>query len=167
MTMKGASRTPPTSTEKIVTAASSPFTRLNRSGPIPWPSKCWSVAGVVMLSHSPMFRMNRTLPDAVDGLNVPNTASCRASQGATTRTNSPAQATAAQTGIAGRRAPPLRRQSQAGQRAGPRGDRGAIAPVYHSAPSPEADDCWPWLAARSWRNSREADLYVYASACFS
>ena len=68
-----------------------------------------------MLSHSPMFRMKRTFPDAVDGLKVPKTASCRASQGATTRTNNPAQATAAQIGIAGRRVPPLRQARQRSQ----------------------------------------------------
>ena len=51
------------------------------SGPIPIPSRWSSVAGVVMLFHSPMSRMNRTLPDAVDGESEPKTASWRAHHG--------------------------------------------------------------------------------------
>ena len=46
------------------------------------------MAGVVMLFHSPMSRMNRTLPDAVEGESDPKTASWRAHHGAITRTKS-------------------------------------------------------------------------------
>ena len=45
------------------------------------PRRCSSVAGVVMLFHSPMSRMNRTLPEAVDGESEPKTASWRAHHG--------------------------------------------------------------------------------------
>ena len=44
---------------------------------MPMPRRWSSVAGVVMLFHSPMSRMNSTLPDAVDGESEPNTATWR------------------------------------------------------------------------------------------
>ena len=56
--------------------------RVAMSGPAPIPSRCSSEAGVVMLFHSPMSRMNRTLPEAVDGESEPKTASWRAHHGA-------------------------------------------------------------------------------------
>ncbi len=43
------------------------------------------MAGVVMLFHSSMSRMNRTLPEVVDGESDPKTASWRAHHGAMTR----------------------------------------------------------------------------------
>ena len=52
--------------------AMSPPTRVSSSGPIPIPSRCSRVAGIVIEFHSPMSRMNSTLPDAVDGESVPN-----------------------------------------------------------------------------------------------
>src|SRR4051812_10125956 len=73
------------------------------NGPIPIPSRCWSVAGVVMLFHSPMSRMKKTLPDAVDGESEPNTASWRSHHGAITSRNNPTHANAADQGIARRR----------------------------------------------------------------
>ena len=86
--MNGARTNPATSVVKIITAAISPPTRLAISGPIPIPSRCSSVAGVVMLFHSPMSRMKRTLPDAVDGEIEPKTASWRTHHGAMTSANS-------------------------------------------------------------------------------
>jgi hypothetical protein len=64
-----------------------------------------SVAGVEMLFHSSIERMNRTLPEAVEGESDPKTASWRAHQGAMTRTNATTQPTAAASEIAGRLAP--------------------------------------------------------------
>ena len=58
--------------------------------------------------HSPMSRMNSTLPDAVDGDSEPNTASWRIHHGPMTRKNSAAQAIAADHGIRGGRAPSVR-----------------------------------------------------------
>ena len=52
-----------------------------------------------MLFHSPMSRMNRTLPDAVDGESVPNTASWRRYQGTTATANSATAPSAAASGI--------------------------------------------------------------------
>ena len=60
------------------------------------------MAGVVMLFHSAMSRMKRTLPDAVEGESDPKTASWRAHHGAMTSRNSATQPTAAPNGIAGR-----------------------------------------------------------------
>jgi len=65
--MNGTRITPPTRTLKMTTAATKPRTRLSTSGPSPWPRKYGSVAGAVMLFHSAMLRMNRTLPEAADG----------------------------------------------------------------------------------------------------
>ena len=60
-----------------------------------------------MLFHSPMSRMNSTLPDAVDGESVPNTASWRRYQGTTATANRPTAPSAAASGIrAGRRGSP-------------------------------------------------------------
>ncbi len=73
------------------------------SGPIPIPSRWSRVAGTVMLSHSPMSRMNRTRPDAVDGDSEPNTASWRTYQGPTASTNSTTQPMAAAQEIRGGR----------------------------------------------------------------
>ena len=73
----------PTRTEKMNAAATNPPTRVSSSGPMPIPSRWSSVAGIVIEFHSPMSRMNSTLPDAVDGESEPNVASCRAYQGAT------------------------------------------------------------------------------------
>ncbi len=56
------------------TAATSPSMRAAISGPMPMPSRRSSVAGVAMLFHSPMSRMKKTLPDAVDGESEPKTA---------------------------------------------------------------------------------------------
>ncbi len=52
-----------------------------------------------MLFHSPMSRMNSTLPDAVDGESVPNTASWRRYQGTTATANSATAPSAAASGI--------------------------------------------------------------------
>ena len=49
----------------------------SRAGGPGWPA-------IVMLFHSPMSRMNRTLPEAVDGESEPKTASWRAHHGAMT-----------------------------------------------------------------------------------
>ena len=62
--------------------------RVARNGPMPMPSRWSSVAGAVMLFHSPMSRMKKTRPEAVDGERDPNTASWRSHHGAITRTNS-------------------------------------------------------------------------------
>ncbi len=68
-----------------------------------------------MLFHSSIERMKRTFPDADDGEIDPKTASWRASQGATTARKSAKHATAAQAGMAGRRAPRLRHAAQRSQ----------------------------------------------------
>ena len=52
------------------------------------------MAGVVMLFHSAMSRMNRTLPDAVDGESDPKTSSWRSHHGTMTRAKSPTHAAA-------------------------------------------------------------------------
>ena len=104
----------------MVAAATSPPTRLARSGPSPWPRSHSRFAGVVMLFHSSIERMNRTFPEPDDGEIEPKTASWRASHGARTTRKRAKQATAAQAGIAGRRAPPLR---QARQRSHAEGER--------------------------------------------
>ncbi len=72
---------------------------------MPMPSRWSSVAGAVMLFHSPMSRMKKTRPEAVDGEMDPNTASWRSHHGAITSTNRPTQAMAAVIGIAGRGRP--------------------------------------------------------------
>ena len=69
------------------TAATAPPIRVMISGPIPIPSRWSRVAGMVMLFHSPMSRMNRTLPDAVDGESEPKTASWRIHHGPMTSRN--------------------------------------------------------------------------------
>ena len=69
---------------------------------MPMPSRWSSVAGVVMLFHSLMSRMKKTRPDVLEGEIEPKTASWRSHHGAMTRTNSPTQAMAAATGMAGR-----------------------------------------------------------------
>ena len=61
------------------------------------------MAGVVMLFHSAMSRMNRTLPDAVEGESDPKTSSWRDHHGTMTRANSPTHAAAAPNPMAGRR----------------------------------------------------------------
>ena len=100
----------------MMIADRSPAIRVASSGPTPMPRRCSSVAGVVMLFHSPMSRMNRTLPDAVDGEMEPKTASWRSHHGAMTRTNSPTQATAADHGIAlPAPAIPQEREAQGGE----------------------------------------------------
>ncbi len=68
------------------------------------PSRWSSVAGVVMLFHSPMSRMNSTLPDAVDGDSEPNTASWRRYHGPTDTANRATAPTAATNGIRAGRA---------------------------------------------------------------
>ena len=78
----------PTRTLKMNSAATSPPTRVSSSGPMPMPRRWSRVAGIVMLFHSPMSRMNSTLPDAVDGDSVPKTASWRRYHGATATANS-------------------------------------------------------------------------------
>ena len=93
--MNGANTTKPTRIEKMLTAATRPPRRVMSSGPIPIPSRWSSVAGTVMLSHSPMLRMNSTRPDAVDGDSEPNTASWRTYQGPTASANSTTQPMAA------------------------------------------------------------------------
>ena len=86
--------------------------RLAINGPMPMPSRCSSVAGVAMLFHSPMSRMKKTLPDAVDGESEPKTISWRAHHGAMTTMNATTHATAAQSGMAGTRAPAERHARQ-------------------------------------------------------
>ena len=68
---------------------------------MPIPSRWSSVAGAVMLFHSPMSRMKKTRPEVLDGEIDPNTASWRIHHGAITRTNRPTQAMAAPSGMAG------------------------------------------------------------------
>src|SRR6478735_2283733 len=101
--MNGASTNPATRVVKMKTAATSPSMRVAISGPMPMPSRCSSVAGVVMLFHSPMSRMKKTLPDAVDGESEPNTESWRNHHGAMTTRKSPTHANAADHGMARRR----------------------------------------------------------------
>ena len=72
---------------------------------MPMPSRWSSVAGAVMLFHSPMSRMKRTRPEAVDGEMDPNTASWRSHHGDITSTNRATQPTAAANGMAGRGRP--------------------------------------------------------------
>ena len=67
MTMNGTNTSTPTRIEKMKAAATRPPTRVSSSGPIPIPSRWSSVAGIVMLFHSLMSRMNSTRPDDVDG----------------------------------------------------------------------------------------------------
>ena len=80
---------------KIIIAAIAPPIRVSMSGPMPIPSRWSSEAGIVMLFHSPMSRMNRTLPDVLDGESEPKTASWRAHHGAMTRTKTATAPTAA------------------------------------------------------------------------
>ena len=72
------------------------------------------MAGVVMLFHSPMSRMNSTLPDAVDGDSEPNTASWRRYHGPTETANRATEPIAATNGIRGGRAgwPPNGRRAR-------------------------------------------------------
>ena len=84
--------------------ATNPPTRVMSSGPAPMPSRWSSVAGTVMLFHSAMSRMNSTLPDAVEGDSVPNTASWRRYQGAITTANRATAPSAAASGIRAGRA---------------------------------------------------------------
>ena len=93
---------PHTSVTKIIVAAIAPPMRVSMSGPMPIPSRWSSEAGVVMLFHSPMSRMNRTLPDVLDGESEPKTASWRAHHGAMTRTKTATAPAAAAHGM-GRR----------------------------------------------------------------
>ncbi len=86
-------------------AAMNPPTRVSSSGPRPIPRRCSSVAGIVIEFHSPMSRMNSTLPEAVDGDSVPNTASWRRYQGAITTANSPTAPSAAANGTRAGRGP--------------------------------------------------------------
>ena len=95
MTRTGARTKPQTSVTKIVTAAIAPPIRVSMSGPMPIPRRWSSEAGIVMLFHSPMSRMNRTLPDVLDGESEPKTASWRAHHGAMTRTKTATAPTAA------------------------------------------------------------------------
>ena len=71
---------------------------------------------MVMLFHSPMSRMNRTLPEVVDGDSDPKTTSWRAHHGAMTRTKTATAPTAAANGIVGRRAPADRQARQRSNR---------------------------------------------------
>ena len=103
----------------MVTAATSPPMRVSRNGPIPIPSRWSRLAGVVMLFHSPMSRMNSTLPEALEGEMDPKTASCRSHHGAMTSTKTATHATAAANGMAGRfeprrppRAPPIEQEDR-------------------------------------------------------
>src|SRR6478672_9357507 len=95
----GTNTSTPTSTEKMNAAATNPPTRDRSSGPMPMPRRWSSVAGIVIEFHSPMARMNSTLPDAVDGDSDPNVASWRAYQGATHTANAATAPTAARNGI--------------------------------------------------------------------
>ena len=106
MTRTGARTKPQTSVTKIVTAAIAPPIRVSMSGPMPIPRRWSSEAGIVMLFHSPMSRMNRTLPDVLDGESEPKTASWRAHHGAMTRTKTATAPTAAAHEIGRRRASP-------------------------------------------------------------
>ena len=65
---------------------------------MPMPNRI-EVAGVEMLFHSAMVRMNRPLPDAVDGEIDPKTVSWRSHHRCHTSTNRPTHATAAAHGI--------------------------------------------------------------------
>ena len=85
--MNGASTKPVISVVKIITADTRPPMRVARNGPMPMPSRWSSVAGAVMLFHSPMSRMKKTRPEAVDGEMDPNTASWRSHHGDITSTN--------------------------------------------------------------------------------
>src|SRR6186997_1026672 len=78
-----------------------PSIRVWSSGPSPISSKRPSVAGVVMLFHSSIERMKKTLPDAVDGESDPKTANCRAHHGAMTSANAATQPAAEANEIAG------------------------------------------------------------------
>ena len=152
-----------------------PSIRVWSSGPQPMPSRWSSVAGVVMLFHSLKSRMNRTLPVAVDGENVPKVAYCRAYQGATTRTNSATAPRAAASGTRGPGAPPARAVRHARHRF-PRNTR-PIAPSTSSpsfrardasparSPAIANDQAWP-LSPRPARNSAAATSVPY-SAKFS
>ena len=71
---------------------------------------------MVMLFHSPMSRMNRTLPEVVDGDSEPKTASWRIHHGAMTRRNTTTAPTAAANGMVGRRAPAERHARQRSNR---------------------------------------------------
>ena len=133
------------------------------------------MAGVVMLFHSLKSRMNRTLPVAVDGENVPNVAYCRAYHGATTRANSATAPRAAASGIRGR-ARPSRGPRPPRPPAVPRNTR-PIAPSTSSpslrardaspasSPAIANDQGWP-LSPRPARNSAPATSVPY-SAKFS
>ena len=85
---------------------------------MPMPSRWSSVAGVVMLFHSPMSRMKRTLPDAVDGESDPKTASWRTHHGAMTSAKSADARDGGRErdGRPGRTAAPARLDRQARQR---------------------------------------------------
>ncbi len=98
------------------TAATAPPIRVMISGPIPIPSRWSRVAGMVMLFHSPMSRMNRTLPDVVDGDSEPKTASWRIHHGAMTRRNTATAPTPAANGMVGRLAPAERHARQRSNR---------------------------------------------------
>ena len=120
MTMNGTSTRTPTRIEKMKTAATRPPTRVSSSGPIPIPRRWSSVAGIVMLFHSLMSRMNSTRPDDVDGDSWPNTASWRAYQGTTASRNRATEPAAAASGI--------------------RGGRGRLAAGRPSGPEPVPQD---------------------------
>ena len=91
--------------------------RERSSGPIPMPSRCSRFAGVVMLFHSPMSRMNRTLPDAVDGeMRTEDGELAQPPRRHDQRRRPPTHATAAQNGIAGVREPADRQARQRSNR---------------------------------------------------
>ena len=141
MTMNGTNTNAATRIEKMNAAATRPPTRVSSSGPIPIPSRWSSVAGIVMLFHSLMSRMNSTLPEDVDGESGPNTASWRAYQGATTRRT-------------GRRSRRRRRAGSAAapaSRRTPRDPSGPTGPSRRARPAPARRRC-----ATGWRRRRAA-----------
>ena len=95
------------------------------------------MAGVVMLFHSEMSRMNRTLPDAVEGESDPKTSSWRIHHGTMTRANSPTHAAAAPNPMAGRREPADRQARQRSQaKARPSATRTSRPSLRDSVASP-------------------------------
>ena len=90
---------------KLISAWARPTSRLETSGPRPWPKKVDGVGWPSIEFISASERIQRMRPEADDGEIEPKTVSWRAHQGAITRTNSPSDAMADHHGRAAGRDP--------------------------------------------------------------